>query len=576
MTLGRPLGISSMGDCPSPESTIPNPNAVSLSNYMSHFSLLARQILSSGTLSNTQIDKYSDDLLSLHSTLTSQMRLDATWLNEDKAVPPWPLDAQASLLHAKTHNLLILLNRQRAEKEKDRDRSNTSRFSRMNSNNNASHSPRGRERVLQSCRSLLMAFEFMKTRCEAGLTCWTMGQMAFNAAMLLTLSMLETGETKDLLPLQHVYSTFLDMNKLGIHKLAGAAVDRLGALMKEFRSDDFANQTVMGHQTMMLLEDPGLPVTSPSEDFFSLSDPMGSGSGFNPGALLRAATNHRPRTESSPFPRKRAGAGGRKQGGSSRDSLHHNKTPQQQRASKKAAAAAAAVAASSASSSSQSSKAQRQPTDRRASDSVTPRPQQRRRTNRSTPNVTLMTPQHPGQSVFSANTTPTAKHETLYSTQQQQQQQTFGTYPTDNPTSQYTTSSHHNHSHNHNHNPHDLHLNLDSMHPHPHHPSLHHHHHDPHNHHPPNTATTADFTFSTHSSSTPYSSEFFDDSLPPPTHSSSSSSSLVDHHQHHQQHHDQQQHQHQHQHQDSPFSASAGFNLVHDSIGGVGGFGAQF
>ena len=466
MTLGRPLGISSMGDCPSPESTIPDANAVSLSNYMSHFSLLARQILSSGNLSNTQIDKYTDDLLSLHSNLTSPMQFDATWLNEAKPLPSWPLDAQASLLHAKTHNLLILLNRQRVEKEKDKDRreSSNNRFAR--SNKNASHSPRGRERVLQACRSLLMAFEFMKSRCEAALTCWTMCQMAFNAAMLLTLSMLETGETKDLLPLQHVYSTFLDMNKLGIHKLAGAAVDRLGTLMKEFRSEDFANQTVMGQQGMMLLEDPGLPVASPSEGFVPINDQM-AGGGFNPSALLRAATNRGHRTDSSPFSRKK---GGRKQM-SNRE--HKN---QLQRTTKKATA----------------SKPQRQTTDRRFSDSVTPRPHQRRRTNRSTPNLSLMT-QHPGQGVFSANSTPTVKNETLFTTQ------TFDSYPN----TQFTDSHH---------NPNQLRLNLDNMHqPHPHqHPhqhqtSLTHHH----NHASSDPGNPNDFSFSTQS--TPYSSEFFDD-----------------------------------------------------------------
>ena len=464
MTLGRPLGISSMGDCPSPEPTIPDANAVSLSNYMSHFSLLARQILSSGTLSNTQIDKYSDDLLSLHSTLTAPMQFDATWLNKGKPLPSWPLDAQASLLYAKTHNLLILLNRQRVEKDKDKDlrELTNNRFTRVS--NNANHLPRGRERVLQSCRSLLIGFEFMKTRCEAALMCWTMGQMAFNAAMLLTLSMLETGETKDLLPLQHVYSTFLDMNKLGIHKLAGAAVDRLGTLMKEFRSEDSANQTVMGQQGMMLLEDPGLPVSSPSEGFAPINDQM-AGGGFNPSALLRAATNHSHRTESLRFPKKR---GGRKQI-SSRE--HKN---QQQRATKKAA----------------TNKPQCRSTDRRFSDSVPPRPQQRRRTNRSTPNLSLMT-QHPGQSVFSANSTPTIKNETLFPSQ------AFEAYP--NP--QYT-GSHHNSN--------ELRLNLDNVHhPHPQHqhqPSVPHHHtaSDPGN---PN-----DFSFSTQS--TPYSSEFFDDNLP--------------------------------------------------------------
>ena len=478
MTLGRPLGISSMGDCPTPEPAISNANAVSLSNYQFHYSLLARQILSAGSLNDAQIDKYSDDLLSLHSTLTSPMQFDSTWLNEGKSLPAWPLDAQASLLHARTHNLLILLNRQRTEKEKDRRESTGHRFARASTN--ANQVPRGRERVLQSCRSLLIGFEFLKIRCEAALMCWSIGQMAFNAAMLLTLSMLETGETKDLLPVQHVYSTFLDMNKLGIHKLAGAAVDRLGTLMKEFRSEDSANQSVMGRQGMMLLEDPGLPVISLPEGFKPTNDQM-AGGGLNPSALLRAATNASHRTESSQFPRKR---GGRKM--SNREHKNH-----QQRTTKKAA----------------TNKPQRQTTDRRFSDSVTPRPQQRRRTNRSTPNLSLMT-QHPGQSVFSANSTPTLKHEVPFPSQ------TFDSYT--NP--RFAGS---------NHNMNDPHLNLDDTHQ-PHSHQQHHHFQQQQQQQPPpppsqqqnishhhaasDPGNPNDFNFSTQS--TPYSSEFFDDSLP--------------------------------------------------------------
>ena len=475
MTLGRPLGISSMGDCPTPEPSIPNANIVSLSNYQSHFSLLARQILSAGSLSDTQIDKYSDDLLSLHSTLTGPMQFDATWLNEGKPLPAWPLDAQASLLHAETHNLLILLNRQRTEKEKDRRESTSHRFVRVNSN--ANHLPRGRERVLQSCRALLMGFEFVKTRCEAALMCWTIGQMAFNAAMLLTLSMLETGETNDLLPVQHVYSTFLDMNKLGIHKLAGAAVDRLGTLMKEFRSEDSANQSVMGQQGMMLLEDPGLPVTSLPEGFEPTNDQM-AGGGFNPSALLRAATNASHRIESSKFPKKR---GGRKQI-SNRE--HKN---QQQRTTKKVA----------------TNKSYRQSMDRRFSDSVTPRPQQRRRTNHSTPNLSLMT-HHPGQSVFSANSTPTLKNEALFPSQ------AFEGYPNSR-----FAGPHHNMN--------ELRLNLEETHHHTHPQQQHHnfqqqqqqqqqHQNISHHHAASDPGNPNDFNFSTQS--TPYSAEFFDDNLP--------------------------------------------------------------
>ena len=258
MTLGRPLGISSMGDCPAPEPLIPDPVVQSLSNYIAQFSILSRQILSAGPLTNDQIDNFTDQLLALKETLPELIQFDETWLNPEKALPQWPLEAQAAVFHGKTHNYLILLNRQRLE--------NT----RRNSNDSAVDSstlpqvapdaekvPRGRERVLQSCRALLHTLDFFATRVRVAMICWTMGQQAFNAAMILTINMLETGETNDLDIVQHTYSTFLEMNKLGIHKLAGAAVEKLGNLMKE-REEEGPKETVMGKEGMILLEDPGL------------------------------------------------------------------------------------------------------------------------------------------------------------------------------------------------------------------------------------------------------------------------------------------------------------------------------
>ena len=257
MTLGRPLGISSMGDCPAPELLIPNPVIQSLSNYIGQFTILSRQIMSAGYLTNHQIDLYTDQLLALKETLPELILFDETWLDEQKPLPPWPLDAQAAVFYGKTHNLLILLNRQRLENthyEKDSAVDLMAEFS----SGDREQVPRGRERVLRSCRALLDAMEFFRSRLRVAMICWTMGQQAFNAAMILTLSMLETGDTQDLGVVQQTYSTFLEMNRLGIHKLAGAAVEKLGGLMKEFQSGELAKETVMGKQGMILLEDPGL------------------------------------------------------------------------------------------------------------------------------------------------------------------------------------------------------------------------------------------------------------------------------------------------------------------------------
>ncbi|KAI4165965.1 MAG: hypothetical protein LQ342_000396 [Letrouitia transgressa] len=256
-TLGRPLGISSMGDCPPPEPLVWNA-ATSLSNYISQFTILARQILSAGYLNASRIDHFTDQLLTLKATLPDSVQFDETWLNPEKVGPGWPLDVQAATLHAKIHNYVVLLNRQRDDETPRTASNQTHESTGIGSDNHPFQESVGRQRVLQSCRAILQAFEFFHTRLRAGLICWTMGQQSFNAAMLLVLSMLETRQSTDLDVVQRAYSTFLEMNKLGIHRLAEAAVERIGSLMKDVPSGQMGKEKVMDHQGMILLEDPGL------------------------------------------------------------------------------------------------------------------------------------------------------------------------------------------------------------------------------------------------------------------------------------------------------------------------------
>ncbi|KAL8950063.1 MAG: hypothetical protein Q9222_003886 [Ikaeria aurantiellina] len=249
ITLGRPLGISSMGDCPPPEPLAQDPAAFSLSSYTSQFTILTRQILSTGYLNDPQIDEYTEQLLALQHTLPRILQFDETWLHPDKPIPSWPLNMQAATMHAKTHTYILLLNRQRSSSDDSQHRA------RAAGSNRHSH---GRRYVLRSCRAVLQVFEFIRVRIPAGFLCWTVGQQAFNAAMLLVYSMVETNEATDLDVIQRAYSTFVEMQRLGIHKLAEAAVDRLGALIKDVPSGHVSKESVMGQSGMMLLEDPGL------------------------------------------------------------------------------------------------------------------------------------------------------------------------------------------------------------------------------------------------------------------------------------------------------------------------------
>lgn len=277
ITLGRPLGISSMGDCPPPEPLVPDPVVQSLSNYMSQFTILTRQILSAGHLTAHQIDDFTEQLFALKYTLPSIVQFDESWLKIDKPIPGWPLELQAATIHAKTHTYVLLLNRQRTSDE---------RLLQKDANVNVNYSSRGRQQVLGSCRAVLQAFDFFHTRVPAGLVCWTTAQQAFNAAMLLVHAMLETNEATDLETVQRAYNTFLEMQRLGIHRLAEAAVDRLGGLIKDIPSGHPLQETVMGQSGMLLLEDPGL------QGFMD--------GGFSPSNFQKAGSTHqldRPRKQ---------------------------------------------------------------------------------------------------------------------------------------------------------------------------------------------------------------------------------------------------------------------------------------
>ena len=238
-----------MGDCPPPEPLGQNGVGQTLANYVSSFTVLARQILSVGYLDACQIDEFTDQLLALKDTLPNILQFDETWLRVNQPVPGWPMDMRAASIHAGIHNYILLLNRHRIMNDADQ----------LSTSAAAQHpSLMGRRRVLESCRAVLQAFEFVHTRVRAGLVCWTLGQQAFNAATLLVLSMLETGETADLGAVERAYRAFLDMQRLGIHRLAEAAVDRLGILMKEVPPGQSTKERVMGQSGMILLEDPGL------------------------------------------------------------------------------------------------------------------------------------------------------------------------------------------------------------------------------------------------------------------------------------------------------------------------------
>lgn len=214
----------------------------------------------------------------------------------------------------KVQSLLILLNRQRVERTQSavsRDGSPPVNMTTGRARSSYRHqSPgtlsvseihhtaavRGRALVINSSIAILQAFMFFYFRNERVLICWTMGQQAFNACMILIIDAWETENEQNDWLIGQVFTVFRHLELNGVHTLANIAVqrisdgiDRLGqrhdkreqhatssrrsstkqSTQRSLALDtasmsDWSGDTVMGNTGMYLLEDPGLQSFVPS------------------------------------------------------------------------------------------------------------------------------------------------------------------------------------------------------------------------------------------------------------------------------------------------------------------------
>ena len=97
VTLGRPLGISGISDCPPPEPLTTNQTVLRLGEFVNHFTIVARQILGSdGMMSVGKIDEYTDKLLGLWDTMPETLQFNESWTRKETALPEWPLDVMSA------------------------------------------------------------------------------------------------------------------------------------------------------------------------------------------------------------------------------------------------------------------------------------------------------------------------------------------------------------------------------------------------------------------------------------------------------------------------------------------------
>lgn len=254
--LGRPLAISSVGDCPSTATMAHDAVVHGLEVYNARFTIVARQVLTAGQLCNAQLDDYIHQLSSLQEILPDCLNFQEDWLDENTALAQWPVDVQAACVYSQRHHLLAWLHRKRAEANRNEGGDSAINLFGGSVSASSTNTLYGCEQVLESCRSILRVFRFTYTREPAAMICWTVGQQAFNAACILLTSMLEIRDIVDVGILQQTYSIFVEMQSLGVHSLADGAVEKLKGLMDKCSTGGTNGDLMGSNHGMILLEDP--------------------------------------------------------------------------------------------------------------------------------------------------------------------------------------------------------------------------------------------------------------------------------------------------------------------------------
>ncbi|RYO18735.1 hypothetical protein AA0111_g10629 [Alternaria arborescens] len=249
MTLGRPLGITGIGDNPWPVELTTDPVLLRFGEFVNHFTVLARQIMSCDRLTSVRINELTDALQRLLDTVPETLQFNDTWMYSETNLPD--LYAIAIVYFCKAHTYIVLLNRQRFEKHTTQDTmpigaDSETTFQAVNRSFSSGFQPetwstqatrRARALVLASSEALLTAFIFFYHRDPAALICWTLAQQAFNSSMILLLDAIECRTiTVGAMKAEQAVVIFKDLYENNVHSLAGLAVEKISWGLQELHT----------------------------------------------------------------------------------------------------------------------------------------------------------------------------------------------------------------------------------------------------------------------------------------------------------------------------------------------------
>ncbi|KAF2224742.1 fungal-specific transcription factor domain-containing protein [Elsinoe ampelina] len=246
MTLGRPMGISAIGDCPFAEPLTTDAAVLRLSECIDQLAILGRQIMGASPLASHRINGYLEKLKMVLDMLPDEVQFSREWMSDPSQKPDSPLDEYSAVIYCNIHSYLIILHRQR------KDVSTVNANGSFSTNSTASGqtsldtglaSPEFTatmtwSQMIASAKLILDVFHYLHTHHPASMVDWTIKHQAYTATNLL----LTDASARHRFDHEHTIETavaiFQDLAETKHDDLGRRAFDKLSEGLQQMRMAD--------------------------------------------------------------------------------------------------------------------------------------------------------------------------------------------------------------------------------------------------------------------------------------------------------------------------------------------------
>ncbi|KAF4552782.1 Diphthamide biosynthesis protein 3 [Elsinoe fawcettii] len=244
MILGRPMGISAVGDCPFSEQLTTDAAVLRLLECIDQITVLGRQIMGTTPLASHRISNYCEKLNMVLDMLPEEVRFKSSWITNPAERPDSPLDQHSAVVYSNVHSYLIILNRQRVDTSLG---SSTTSFGSIGTTANQSSlegalsspsftSTSTWSSITASSALILDVFRYLHSQSSPSLVDWSVKQHVFTAVSLLLVDATARHKVDHEHSIETAVAIFHDLAETQHDELGRRAFDKLSDGLHQMRA----------------------------------------------------------------------------------------------------------------------------------------------------------------------------------------------------------------------------------------------------------------------------------------------------------------------------------------------------